>query len=81
MMSNIDDLMLEIAQLRTENTLLKSLPQANGIALPVIASDVGSAPQHDLPIHLAINKRNPLSDRVLLFPSLFHGRPNVFARR
>ena len=37
MMSITDDLMREIAQLRSENTLLKSLLQANGIALPVIA--------------------------------------------
>ena len=39
MMSTTDDLMRENAQLRAENILLKSLLQANGIALPIIASD------------------------------------------
>ena len=81
MMSTTDDLMRENAQLRSENTLLKSLLQANGIALPVIASDDCSASHDDMSMDIAVTKRSPLPDRISLFLSLFQGRPDVFARR
>ena len=80
-MSTTDDLMRENAQLRAENTLLKSLLQANGIALPVIASDDCSTPHDDMSMDIAVTKRSPLPDRISLFLSLFQGRPDVFARR
>ena len=81
MMSTTDDLMRENAQLRAENILLKSLLQANGIALPVIASDDCSASHDDMSMDIAVTKRSPLPDRISLFLSLFQGRPDVFARR
>ena len=78
-MPSIDDLMREIAQLRTENDMLKMLLKENGIDLPIVAAD--PTLQDESPTDAAVTKRSPLPEKITLFLSLFQGRPDVYARR
>ena len=78
-MPSIDDLMCEIAQLRTENDMLKILLKENGIDLPNVVAD--SALQDESPADATITKRSPLPEKAALFFSLFQGRLDVYARR
>lgn len=60
-MPSIDDLMREIAQLRTENDMLKMLLKENGIDLPIVAAD--PTLQDESPTDAAVTKRSPLPEK------------------
>lgn len=80
-MPPINDLMQEIEQLRAENDILKMLLKENGIALPITVSDADFSMNEEAPSDTVITKRSPLPEKIALFLSLFHGRPDVYARR
>lgn len=65
-MPSIDDLMREIAQLRTENDMLKMLLKENGIDLPIVAAD--PTLQDESPTDAAVTKRSPLPEKNHALP-------------
>ena len=74
-----DSLLRELEQLRTENTRLKELLQANGIAYEVVDTNADEEKVYsDITFPDAHLGKD---ERVELFRNLFRGREDVFARR
>ena len=74
-----DSLLHELEQLKAENTRLKDILQANGIAYDVVTID---ADEEKVYSDITFPDVHPGKDeRVELFRSLFRGREDVFARR
>lgn len=72
------DMLQELEALRSENQRLHQLLKTYGIAIPDTAKNEKAAiPEATT----AVTKRNSLADKISLFMSLFHGRPDVYARR
>ena len=72
----------ELECLRAENAMLRSLLEAHGIGIPEESADTETdeSPQ-DVSENPQVSKRSPTADKIALFMSLFHGRPDVYARR